>query len=173
MLEPVHRRRALARGAASVGGIILAACGAEPVPQPPAGGQSDESTVAEGVHVDVVANGRRVVVRNQRPEPVLVLDVALEPRREQVSGTFVLTYVRPAESAAEADEPATFEAVPVESGGKATLTVPFVLAPGERLRYCLEVVDVGDSTGGQGTLVLDRDPATAPAVACSSPFEVE
>jgi len=90
-----------------------------------------------------------------------------------VSGTFVLTYVRPTESAGEADEPATFEAVPVVSGGEATLTPPYALTPGDRLRYCLEVVDVEDRTGGEGTLVLDRDPASAPAVACSSPFDVE
>lgn len=98
-----------------------------------------------------------------------MLDTAMEPHRDERSGTLTLTSVRPGATEG-GDEPAIFEAVLVEAHGRSSIDPGFVLAKGDRLRFCLEVVDPAHSIGGEGTRVLDRDPGEPAELACSSPF---
>ena len=51
--------------------------------------------MAAGVTIDIRANGDRVQVRNHRAEDILVLDMAMEPDRDEESGVLAPTYVRP------------------------------------------------------------------------------
>lgn len=143
---------------------VLATVGCSAEPRTP-------EVVAADVVIDIVANGSRLVVRNDRAHKILVLDTAMQPRREERSGTLTLTYVRPG-TGESGDEPAIFEAAPVEAHGQTSIEPPFSLTKGDRLRFCLEVVDPAEGIGGDDTRVPDRDPAETAVLACSRPFTV-
>ena len=152
----------MAYAVACIAVLTTVGCSAEPRTQ---------TVVAADVVIDIVANGSRLVVRNHRAEKVIVLDTAMQPWSEERAGTLMLTFVRPG-TGESGDEPAIFEAVPVEAHGQASIEPPFALTKGDRLRFCLEVVDPTDSIGGDDTRVRDRDPAETAVVACSRPFTV-
>lgn len=176
---PLHRP--VARTAVCVALLAATACGPGTRPSTPTSaettgaGEIEQGTeVAQDVVVDVAANGRRLVVRNQRSADIMVLDTALEPRREESHGTLTLTYVRPGavEGGEDGDEPALFEAVPVEANGDASIEPPFSLRSGDRFRYCLEVVDPAERVGSADSRVHDREAGQAASVACSESYEV-
>jgi hypothetical protein len=135
------------------------------------GGGEQGLEVAEDVVIDIAANGHRLVVRNQRPTDVFVLDTAFLPRTEERDGTLTLTYVRPG-ATTTGEEPVLFEAVPVESSGVASIEPGYLLTEGDRLRYCLEVVDPVDRVGGGDTRVHDREQGQPATVACSDSYTV-
>jgi len=134
-----------------------------------------ETQVAEGVTVDIAPNGERLVVHNHRAHDVLVLDTAMEPRREdEPPGVLTLTYVRPGgeDGGDTGDEPPMFEAVPVPAHGTASIEPPFAVRSGDRLRYCLEVIEPTARIGGDGTRVGDRDLRESARLACSDAVTV-
>jgi hypothetical protein len=135
-----------------------------------------DTQIAEGVAIDIVANGERLVVRNSRAQDVLVLDTTMEPRREnEPAGVLTLTYVRPGAEVGRdgsGDEPLIFDAVLVEANGTASIDPPFAVYEGDRMRYCLEVIEAAARMGGGGTRVGDRDPGEPASLACSDAHTV-
>jgi len=132
-----------------------------------------ETKVAADVVIEFAADERGLVVRNDRAQDILVIDTAMEPKRQQRAGTLTFTYVRPGKDEdGEADEPAFFEAVPVEPHSKTSIDPRFSLREGDRLQFCLEVVDDAAAVGGGDTRVHDREPGEPAFVACSQAFTV-
>lgn len=165
---------------AACGAVVVLGCSAEQRPSPPQNPTTDEGGIgveieaAQGVVLDVRDNGRRLLVRNESAEEILVLDTAGQPEREERSGVLTLTYVRPGgrEGDGAQDAPELFEAVAVPARGETSIEPPFALRPGQRLRYCLEVMAAAAAIGGDMTRVGDRRPTEPASVACSKAFTV-
>lgn len=172
-MSSVHRLGK--RTAMCVAVLAVAACSTTTRSSAPAtngtSGGEQGLEVAEDVLVDLAANGHRLVVRNQRPAEVFVLDTTSPSRTEERDGTLTLTYVRPG-AGNSGEEPALFEAVPVEASGVASIEPGYLLTEGDRLRYCLEVVDPADRVGGGDTRVHDREQGQPASVACSDSYTV-
>lgn len=132
-----------------------------------------ETKVAADVVVEFAADEGGLVVRNDRAQDILVIDTAMEPKRQQRAGTLTFTYVRPGKNEdGEGDEPVLFEAVPVKAHGERSIDPRFILPAGDRLQFCLEVVDPAAAVGGGDTRVHDREPGEPAFVACSRAFTV-
>lgn len=160
-------RQSVTCTAACLAVLTTLGCAGDSQPAP-----ATETKVAADVVIDFAADEHRLVVRNDRAQRILVLDTAMEPQRRREAGTLTFTYVRPGSDEGAADEPAFFEAVPVEPHGKTSIDPRFSLREGDRLKFCLEVVDDAAAVGGGDTRVHDREPGEPAFVACSQAFTV-